>query len=277
MHVFKINKFLSIGLVSLLAVLLLATGCSTSSTPTTTAPITTTQAQPIELNVSAASSLTDALTEIDNLYMQENKNVTVVANFAASGTLQKQIEQGAPADVFISAGAKQMDALQTENLTIKNTRTNLLTNKVVLVVPKNSTLAISSFTDLTKDDVKKIAIGDPASVPAGTYGQAAFDQLGISDQIKSKLILCTDVKQVLSYVEAGNVDAGIVYATDAATTTDVTVVANAPDAVNAKIVYPIAALKASKNADAAKAYIAFLTGDEVKAIFVKYGFVVVQK
>jgi molybdate transport system substrate-binding protein len=271
-------------LAVLLLIVLLPAGCSTSSTTTTTSTpattisqtTTTTQAQSIELNLSAAASLTDALQEINTFYMQENKNIKIVTNFASSGTLQKQIEQGAPADIFFSAGASQMNALQTENLTLNDTRKNLLTNKVVLVVPKNSTLSISSFSDLTRDDVQKIAIGDPASVPAGTYGKQAFDQLGIYDQIQSKLILCTDVKQVLSYVEAGNVDAGIVYSTDAALSTSVNVVANAPDEVNAKVVYPIAVIKGSKNADAAKAYIAFLAGAEAKAIFEKYGFVVVQ-
>ncbi len=271
------------GLVAILLVILVITGCNGTSTPitttaaTTTAATTTTQAPAIELNVSAASSLTDALTAVNELYMQQNKNVTVVANFASSGTLQKQIEQGAPADVFISAGAKQMDALQTENLTIKDTRANLLNNKVVLVVPINSALDITSFADLAKDDVKQIAIGDPESVPAGTYGKQALEQLGIYGQVQSKFILCTDVRQVLSYVEAGNVDAGIVYATDAAITASVKIAADAPAEVNAKIVYPAAVIKASKNAEAAKAYLTFLFSSEAKAVFEKYGFVVIQK
>ena len=139
----------------------------------------------------------------------------VTPNFASSGTLQKQIEQGAPADVFISAAAGQMDALQKQDLLLDDTRKDLLNNRVVLVVPGDSTIGLASFKDLTADRVKKIALGDPKSVPAGTYGQQAFDELGISAQIQSKLVLASDVRQVLSYVESGSVDAGVVYSTDA--------------------------------------------------------------
>ena len=284
-------------LVSLLLVVMVMAGCGgaatslattttavTSTPPTTTTvtkntaplPTSTTQAPAIELNVSAASSLTDAIAEINKLYMQENKNITITTSFGSSGTLQKQIEQGAPSDVFISAGAKQMDALQTKNLIINETRVSLLKNVVVLVIPNNSTVSISFFADLTKDAVKKIAIGDPASVPAGDYGTQALKLLGIYDQVKSKLILCTDVRQVLSYVEAGNVEAGLVYSTDAATSAKVKIVANAPAEINDNIIYPGAVIKATKNADAAKAYLAFLSGGEAKAIFEKYGFIVVQ-
>ena len=190
---------------------------------------------------------------------------------------QHQIEQGAPADVFFSPGVKQMDALQNGGLIINNTRQNLLNNKVVLVVPKNSTLDISDFMDLLNDDVKKIAIGDPEFVPIGTYGIQALDMFGITEQLQLKLILCSDVRQVLNYVAAGNVDAGIVFSTDAAITDSVKIAADAPDEVNSQIVYPVAVIKASRNVDAAKAYIAFLLSDEAKIIFEQYGFVVVNK
>ncbi len=262
MKIFKKNKFITIGLMSLLLVLLVVTGCSKPA--------------PVELNVSAASSLTDALKAINKVYTEENDYVTIVANFASSGTLQKQIEQGAPADVFISAGTKQIQALQDGGLIISETRQNLLTNKVVLIIPKNSTLQITDFNGLVSDSVQKIAIGDPDSVPAGDYGKQALQQLGIWDQVQSKLILCTDVRQVLTYVDGGNVDAGIVYATDAAISTSVKVVADAPAEINSKIIYPLAVIKASKNTQAAKDYIAFLLGDEAKAIFEQYGFVVVS-
>jgi molybdate transport system substrate-binding protein len=232
---------------------------------------------PVTLNISAAASLTDALNEIDELYTKDNSNVTITPNFASSGTLQKQIEQGAPCDVFISAAATQMDALDKAGLLLDGTRKNMLNNQVVLVVPSDSTLGLASFTDLTKDSVKKIAIGDPKSVPAGTYAQQAFDELGITAQIQSKLVLGSDVRQVLSYVESGNVEAGIVYSTDAKTSTKVKVVASAPADINAKVVYPVAVIKASKNQDAAKAYMDFLFTAKVKAIFEKYGFTAVSK
>jgi molybdate transport system substrate-binding protein len=232
--------------------------------------------QSVTLNVSAAASLTDALKEINDLYTKENSNVTITPNFASSGTLLTQIQSGAPADVFISAGAKQMNTLQNAGLIVDDTRQELLKNKVVLVVPNNSTLNISDFNALLNDSVKKIAIGDPASVPAGDYGKQALQTLGIYDKVQSKLILCTDVRQVLSYVESGDVDAGIVYATDAAISSTAKVMANAPDEVNAKIVYPVAAIKASTVLDAAKDYIKFLSSNKAKAIFEKYGFTMVK-
>jgi molybdate transport system substrate-binding protein len=267
----------------MMLLLLIAVGCTgipTPATPSTPAPTPKPAPQsvtPIELNVSAALSLTDALKTINDLYMQENKNVKIVANFASSGTLQKQIEQGAPADVFISAAAAQMDALQKQQLIVDETRKNLLNNKVVLIVLANSSLRLSSFNDLVSDKVAKIAIGDPKSVPAGTYGKEAFDMLGITEKLQPKLILGGDVRQVLAYVESGNVDAGIVYSTDAAISKSVKIVANAPDAVNAKIVYPVAVIKSSKVVDVSKTYMSFLFSNNAKTIFEKYGFSVVNK
>jgi molybdate transport system substrate-binding protein len=199
--------------------------------------------------------------------MQKNNN----------GTLQKQIEQGAPADVFLSAAAKQMNALQDGGLIIDSTRQDLLNNKVVLVVPANSSLEITDFNDLLNENVKQIALGDPEFVPAGTYGKQALELLGIYDQIKDKLILGSDVRQVLGYVESGNVDAGIVYSTDAAITSGVKIVADAPAEINSKIVYPAAIVKSSKNVEAAEAYISFLFSSDAKAIFEQYGFSPVQK
>jgi molybdate transport system substrate-binding protein len=262
MHIFKKNNFITIGLVGLLLVILVVSGCSKPAA--------------VELNVSAAASLTDVLTAINNLYMEKNDYVTIVANFASSGILQQQIEQGAPADVFISAAAKQMDALQKGGLIINDTRQDLLKNKIVLVVPSDSTLTISGFMGLLNDDVKHIAIGDPEFVPSGIYGKQAFEILGIYEQIQAKLVLQIDTPHVLGFVESGSVEAGIVYSTDAALTDKIKIVANAPDEVNSKIVYPVAVIKASKSIDAAKAYIAFLLSDEAKAIFEKYGFSMVK-
>jgi len=240
-------------------------------------PVGCTDKTPVTLNVSAAASLTDALKEVNSLFTQKNTNVTITPNFASSGTLQKQIEQGAPVDVFISAAAVQMDTLEKGNLIVTESRKNLLNNRVVLIIPNDSTLSITSFTDLTNDRVKKIAIGDPKSVPAGTYGKQAIDLLGITAQIESKLVLGSDVRQVLSYVETGNVDAGIVYSTDTVVSTKVKIAANAPDEINAKIVYPVAVIKASQNTDAAQDYVDFLFTKEAKVIFEKYGFSMASK
>lgn len=235
------------------------------------------QDNPATLNVSAAASLTDAITEINDLYTKSNPNVKIVSNFASSGTLQTQIENGAPADIFISAAAKQMDTLQGKGLIMDESRKDLLNNKIVLVVPANSTLELTSFTDLVSDNIKKIAMGDPEFVPAGTYGKRVLEFLNIYEELKSKnkLILMSDVRQVLSYTESGEVDAGIVYSTDAAITTNVRIVASAPDAINAEIVYPVAIIKSSTNVEAATQYIDFLFSDEAETVFEKYGFSVV--
>jgi molybdate transport system substrate-binding protein len=261
MNILKKSKYIVIGICSLLMLLMLVTGCSKPA---------------VTLNVSAAASLTDALEAVNDAYMQANENVTITANFASSGTLQKQIEQGAPADVFISAAAKQMDALQDGGLILGDTRQNLLNNRVVLVVPSNSTLEIDDFMDLLNDDVEQIALGDPEFVPAGTYGKQALEVLSIYEQVQPKLILGSDVRAVLGYVEAGNVDAGIVYSTDAAITDGVKIVADAPAEINSKIVYPVAVVKASEQVGAAQDYIDFLFSDEAKAIFEEYGFSVVN-
>ncbi len=247
---------------------LIASGCSQKTSNHS-------ETEAVNLNVSAAASLSNVLKDIDALYTQLNPNIKIAANFAASGTLQQQIEQGAPADVFISAAATQMDNLQKENLILTDTRTNLLKNTLVLIVPSDSTLGMTSYNDLTSDKVVKIAIGDPKSVPCGTYAVQLFDELGITAQLQPKEVLGSSVTQVLTYVESGNVEAGIVYATDALSSTKVKVVASAPADINAKIIYPAAVVAASKNQDAAKAYLNFLSSDQAKAIFEKYGFTMV--
>jgi molybdate transport system substrate-binding protein len=228
-------------------------------------------------NVSAAGSLTDVISEINKLYAGANPQIDLTENFASSGTLQTQIENGAPTDVFLSAAQKQMNALQDKQLIIDESRKDLLCNKVVLIVPSDSELDITDFKDLTGDQVQKIAIGDPAFVPAGMYAKQTFDQLGITEQLQSKLVMGSDVRQVLIYVEEGNVDAGIVFITDALLTDRVKVIAYAPANINNSIVYPVAIIKTCKNREIAQAYIDYLYSDEAKTVFEKYGFTVVEK
>jgi len=251
--------------LALLLVLATVAGCAPKVAPPAPQP-------PVSLTVSAASSLTDVLKQVDSLYMKEKPNVTVTANFGGSGALQQQIENGAPVDLFLSAAAQQMDALQKEQLLLDDTRKDLLGNKVVLVVPDDSTLDITDFKDLASDKVKKVAIGEPKSVPCGMYAEQVFTADGIAAEVKNKLVEGNDVRMVLSYVESGNVDAGVVFQTDANTSTKVKVVAQAPDAINATVVYPVAIIKDSKNVDAAKDYENFLSGSEAQAIFEKAGF-----
>ncbi|MBC7971144.1 MAG: molybdate ABC transporter substrate-binding protein [Verrucomicrobia bacterium] len=222
------------------------------------------------LLVSAAISLKDVLEEIKPLYKPAN----LTYNLGASGALQQQIEQGAPVDVFLSAGKKQMDALESKGLLAPGTRANLATNKLVLIVPNDSKAGITGFSSLTNGNVKRIAVGEPRSVPAGQYAAQVFQNLGIAEKVKSKLVLANNVRQVLAAVTAGNADAGVVYLTDAKTTNKVTIVATASESSHSPIVYPIAVIKASKNLAAATDFTRFLSTNQAKAILRKYGFIV---
>lgn len=224
------------------------------------------------LLVSAAASLQDALEEIKPLYQQTNPNINITYNFGSSGALQQQIEQGAPVDVFISAAKRQVDALEQKNLLVPGSRTVIAKNRLVLVVPGNVS-GISSFFNLRDAKVKKIAIGEPRSVPAGQYAQQVLQKLKIWDQIKSKLVFANNVRQVLASVESGNADAGLVYVTDARISNKVKVVVAADEKYHSPIIYPLAILKRSKNIDTAKKFSQFLASDRAKAVFRKYGFI----
>lgn len=227
----------------------------------------------VSLTVSAAISLKESLEEIKKLYQSSQPNVTITYNFGASGGLQKQIEQGAPVDVFLSAATKQIDALQTKGLLLEGTQKNLLENRLVLITPANSQASLYNFKDLATSPIKRIAIGEPRSVPVGQYAEEVFKSLGILDQIRSKLVLGNNVRQVLTFVESGNVDAGIVYTTDAKTSTRIKVVATAPENSHSPIIYPLAVIKSSKNPTVAKAFVEFLGSSQAKAVFSKYGFI----
>lgn len=178
---------------------------------------------------------------------------------------------GAPCDIFISAGKKQMKALQDKNLMVSDSVKDLLGNKLVLVTPKNGN-KITSFSELTKADIKKIAIGEPKSVPAGQYAQQVFDKMKLTSALKSKIVYAQDVRQVLSWVETQNVQAGVVYETDAMTSSKVQISCVAPEDSHDKIVYPIGIVKASKNTGEAQQFVSYLTGEDTKKVFVKYGF-----
>jgi molybdate transport system substrate-binding protein len=225
-----------------------------------------------DLTVSAAISLKDALDEAKGIYIKDHPGVAIAVNYGASGTLQLQIEQGAPVDIFFSAAPKQMDALESKGLLLAGTRKDVLQNEVVLIVPKDSKLGITSFKDLTRADVKQVALGEPVSVPAGQYAKETLTSLGIYDAVNAKAVLGKDVRQVLTYVETGNVDAGIVYATDAISSDKVTVAATAPPKSHALVIYPAAVIMATKNPDAAKEFLQFIEGPRGTAVFEKYGF-----
>ncbi|MDD4924361.1 MAG: molybdate ABC transporter substrate-binding protein [Dehalococcoidales bacterium] len=228
--------------------------------------------EPVTLTVFAGAGMIDVIDDINALYMERNKNVTIQANYAAAGTLKTQIENGATCDIFISPGIKQMNSLQQQGLILSGTRQDFLTNSLVLIVAPDNPQSITDFTDLTKDAIKLVAIGDPSFVPAGEYTQMLFELLEISNIMANKLLLGSTVREVLTYVETGNVAAGIVYSTDALTSDKVITVASAPTEINAKITYPTAIVSASEQSEAARDYLNFLSSEEVITIFESYGF-----
>lgn len=229
-------------------------------------------AQSVELFVSAAASLTDVMKEIDSEYRKLNPNVKITFNFGSSGALQQAIENGGHTDLFFSAAQKQMDALEKSNNLAAGTRKNLLLNKVVLIVPSADGKAISDFKELAGDSIKKIALGEPKGVPVGQYSQEILTKLGLWEQIQSKFVFGSDVRQVLSWVSTGNVDCGMVYATDAAVTKDVKVVCAAPEGSHKPVIYPAAIIKDTKNLEASKAFLEFVSSEKGMALFKKYGF-----
>jgi molybdate transport system substrate-binding protein len=229
----------------------------------------------VTLTISAAASLRDSMSEIRQVYLKERSDVTLVYNFGGSGPLQHQIEQGADVDIFISAAQKQMNVLQDKHFLVEDTRVNLLQNSVVLIVPKNVS-GIADFRDLTGKHVKKIALGESKSVPVGQYAQEVLIKLNIFEIIKSKVVYGNDTKQVLTWVETGNADAGIVYETDAKASEKVKIAAFAPENSHQPVIYPAAIIETSKNIAGAKEFLKFLTSSSGKAVFQKYGFKEVQ-
>lgn len=226
----------------------------------------------IELLVSAAASLTNVLEELREVYKTVEPETNLTFTFGSSGALQTQIEEGAPVDIFISAAEKQMNSLEDGGHIVDSTRKTLLINKIVLITPKNSNLEITSFEDLTKDEVEKIAIGDPGNVPVGQYSEEIFTNLNILEKLNPKFVLGNDVRTVLTWVESGEVDCGIVYATDAFTSDKVMISTEAPEGSHKEVSYPVAVVKSSKYVDRAKAFLDFLSTDEAIIIFEKYGF-----
>ncbi len=260
------NRLLLCLMIALFSMALI-TGCSNQKSTTPPTP-----PQKIELNISAAASLKDVLIEIQKNYEAKNPNIKLSYNLGSSGSLQKQIEQGAPADIFFSASPKQMNGLEAKNLINKSTRKNMVENKLVIVVPKSSTNSITRYEDLAKNEFQKIGIGETTTVPAGQYAQEVLKHLGIWDKVQNKAVLAKDVRTVLTYVETGNVEAGIVYKTDAASSDKVTIAATAPEGSHQPILYPIAILSATKQPKAAEDFLNYLTTPECKTIFEKYGF-----
>lgn len=230
-------------------------------------------AEETEILVAAAASLKNAYEEeLIPMFEEQYPGVTVKGTYDSSGKLQTQIEEGLEADVFMSAAKKQMKALDEEGMIDSDSIVDLLENKIVLIVPTGSDKGIQSFEDIVKAD--SIALGDPASVPAGQYSEEALTNLGLWDQIQDKTSFGTNVTEVLNQVAAGSADAGIVYATDAASMADqVEVVAEAPEgSLKTRVIYPVAVVKDSANTEMAANFVEFLTTDEAMKVFEAYGF-----
>lgn len=247
-----LNLYFAVGLLCFASLL---TGCRFSHSTT--------------LTLSVAASLQDSIQEIEAAY-QHDHSIKFRNNFGASGTLAREIEQGAPVDAFISAGTRPMDQLQSQGLLLVASRMDLLRNSLVLIAPSSSSLR--GFDGLTDRQIRTIALGDPASVPAGQYGKQALETLHIYDRLQSKIVLGKDVRQVLTYVETGNADVGLVYATDAQTSQRVRVIGVAPEESHDPIVYPTAEIKGSQNGSAAHEFILFLRSPAAEAIFERHGF-----
>lgn len=226
-----------------------------------------------EILVAAAASLKNAYEEeLIPMFEAQYPGVTVKGTYDSSGKLQTQIEEGLEADVFMSAAKKQMTALDEEGMIASDTITDLLENKIVLIVPTGNEKKLEKFEDIENAD--SIALGDPASVPAGQYAQEALTNLGIWDKIQDKVSFGTNVTEVLNQVAAASADAGIVYATDAASMADqVEVVAEAPEGSLAKkVIYPVAVVKGTAHEEVAKEFVAFLQTDKAITVFEEYGF-----
>jgi molybdate transport system substrate-binding protein len=228
-----------------------------------------------EVQVFAAASLTDALNEIGRQYEKETGD-RLVFNFAASSVLARQIEEGAPADIFFSADEAKMNSLQNKKLILDETRTSLLSNTLVIVVPDDNNLSLSSAKDLL--NVKGyIAIAEPQTVPAGIYAKEYLKTIDVWSKIIDRMIPTENVRAALLAVELGNADAGIVYKTDAGISKKVKIAYEIPQQEGPKISYPIAIVTSTKNVEAAKKAITYLESETSISIFKKYGFLIQLK
>jgi len=235
----------------------------------------------VTIDVSAASSLKEVISEIQRQYEEKNPDVRLNINFASSGTLQRQIEQGAPVDLFVSAGETQMDALAAKGLVDKPHI--IAGNSLVLIIPGTPGIPDGrgqpgdraqpgiSLEDLSNPEFRTIAIGAPETVPAGRYAKEALTKAGIWEDISPKLVLAKDVRQVLVYVETGNADAGLVYRSDAITSQKVNTPLTIPPDLHSPIVYPAAIVKSAKNSAQAAELLAYLQTGEARAVLTEYG------
>ena len=249
-------------------VMMIMAGCSSNEKNADTKKQEATEQ--VNLTISAAVSLQDALNDIKASFEQETPDVKVNFNFGASGALQQQISKGAPVDLFFSAAEDKFDTLVDEGLIDEKQGTDLVGNDLVLVVSKESDKEINTLEDITK--AKKISIGTPESVPAGQYALQTLENSGLWKEVEGNVIYAKDVRQVLTYVETENVDAGMVYKTDALTSSKVDIVTTAGDDLHDPIIYPAGVIQDSSHPKEAQLFYDYLQTEEAMKIFEKYGF-----
>lgn len=226
-------------------------------------------AQAAEVLVSAAASLREALQDAGQAYQAQHPDRKVSFNFAASGALASQIEQGAPVDVFASANQFHMDRLEKKGLILPQTRRDFTANAMVIIEPP-AAAPLGRAEDLTGSGIKRVAIGDPATVPAGQYAKQALVKLGLWEKLQGKLVLAADVRQVREYVQRGEVEAGVVFASDVVPAVRVAV--RLAGDMHDPIRYPAAVLKSSAHPQEAEEFLVFLTSSTGCGILAKRGF-----
>lgn len=226
----------------------------------------------VRVTVSAASSLREVMAEVERGFEAAHPGVDVRVNLGASGALRQQVEQGAEVDVFVSAAEGPLDALQAAGLVDPRTRRAVAGNTLVLVVPATGTSTAGRWEDLALPGVRRVALGAPASVPAGDYAGETLRALGLAEAVEGRVVRAASVRQVLAYVEQGEVDAGVVYATDACVSRGVRVVAPAPPGTHRPITYVMAVVAGTRQPEAATSLAGYLAGPAGRAAFRRYGF-----
>jgi molybdate transport system substrate-binding protein len=226
-----------------------------------------------EMTLSVAISMKEAVETLGRQFSQDRPGVTLRYNFGSSGELQKQIEAGAPVDLFISAAQRQMDELEQKSLIVSSTRRVFARNVLTVIKPADSKLDIAKPADLAEARVQKIVIGNPKTVPVGQYSEESLKALGLWERLQPKLVLAENVRQALDYVARGEVDAGFVYTTDAAVRPGAVVEAFRPaDDTYRPVTYPVAVVKDAKQAALAQAFIALLVSRDGQAVLARLGF-----
>ncbi|WP_221568033.1 molybdate ABC transporter substrate-binding protein [Alkalihalobacillus sp. TS-13] len=226
----------------------------------------------VEVYVLAAASLTNAMKQVEKEFEDTHPDIEVITSFASSGTLQRQIEQGAPADVFISASNFEFDRLRKKELIHPSYSKTILSNELALVTNKSLNVDIQKPENLTSDQIKRISIGAPESVPAGKYAKETLEKLKLWKQIENKIVYAKDVQQVLSYIETGNVDAGFVYRSDAKTSSKVKIQSIIASDLHSPIIYPAGVLKNTQHPEEAKQFYEYLNNKQAMETFIDFGF-----